>query len=80
MSEHKEPEAKHLESGLSPSEQVQQATECINSLESVRKNENISFRHWTILDYSRAYLSRETTPNKVCALFLLVASSNIPLA
>lgn len=68
---------KHLESGISPSEQVQQATECINSLKSVQEKENISFRHWTISDYSRAYLSRETTPKKVCALFLLVSSSNI---
>ena len=69
MSEHKEPETKHLESDLSPLEQVQQATECINSLESVRENENISFRHWTILDYSRAYLSRETTPKKVFCFY-----------
>lgn len=67
MSEHKEPEMKHLESGLSPPEQVQQATECISSFTSVQEKENISFRHWTILDYSRAYLSRETTPRKVCA-------------
>ncbi|KAK1393096.1 Fatty acid amide hydrolase [Heracleum sosnowskyi] len=68
--EHKEPETKHLEAGLSPSEQVQQAIECINSLESVRENENNHFRHWTILDYSRAYLSRETTPNKVADQFI----------
>ncbi|KAL1823009.1 hypothetical protein ACET3Z_009787 [Daucus carota] len=74
--EHKEPETKHLESDLSPLEQVQQATECINSLESVRENENISFRHWTILDYSRAYLSRETTPKKVADQFIASVSKS----
>lgn len=71
MSEHGESESKYLESDLSPSEQVQKATECIDSSESERENEKISFRHWTILDYSRAFLSREITPNMVCSFCLL---------
>lgn len=75
MSEHREPETKYLESDLSPSEQVQQATECIDSSESIREIEKNSFRHWTILDYSRAYLSREITPNMVGQSLLVVSST-----
>lgn len=72
MPEHREPETKYLESGLSPSEQVQQATECIEFSENIGENEKISFRHWTILDYSRAYLSRQITPNMVCHFLLIL--------
>ncbi|XP_074354029.1 fatty acid amide hydrolase-like [Apium graveolens] len=68
--EHREPELNYLESDLSPSEQVQKATECIDYSESERENEKISFRHWTILDYSRAFLSREITPNMVADKFI----------
>ncbi|KAK1367148.1 Fatty acid amide hydrolase [Heracleum sosnowskyi] len=68
--EHREPETKYLGSDLSPSEQVQKATECIDSTESIWESEKICFRHWTIMDYSRAYLSREITPNMVADKFI----------
>ncbi|KAL1814107.1 hypothetical protein ACET3Z_024172 [Daucus carota] len=77
--EHREPEIKYLESGLSPSEQVQQATECIEFSEIIGENEKISFRHWRILDYSRAYLSQQITPNMVADKFIAsVRQSNDP--
>lgn len=72
--EHREPEAKYLESDLSPSEEVQKAIECIDSSESIQENEMISFRQWTVLDYSRAFLSREITPNMVADKFILSIS------
>ncbi|KAL6579998.1 hypothetical protein OROMI_008022 [Orobanche minor] len=68
--EHREPEAKYLESDLTPSEQVQKAIKCIDSSESKQENEMSSFRHWTILEYSRAFLSREITPNMVADKFI----------
>ncbi|KAL6580002.1 hypothetical protein OROMI_008026 [Orobanche minor] len=77
--EHREPEAKYLESDLTPSEQVQKAIKCIDSSESKQENKMISFRHWIILEYSRAFLSREITPNMVADKFIAsVHQSNDP--
>lgn len=66
VEDHKEQKVECLESDLSPPEQVQQAADCVN----IQTNENHSFRRWTILDYSRAYLSGEITPNMVANQFI----------
>ncbi|CAI9108759.1 OLC1v1008440C1 [Oldenlandia corymbosa var. corymbosa] len=47
----------------SPEKQVQQATLCVQSPENTLKTSpNFSFQRWTIMDYARAYKSREITP------------------
>lgn len=61
-----EQEVKCVESTLSPPEKVQQAMDCVQSSEKILINPKLSFRRWTILDYSRAYASREITPRTVC--------------
>ena len=57
-------ELKCLDSGLSPAEQVQQAKGCLPSLDTRLKKSTSdeSFHRWTIMDYSRAYESRQITP------------------
>ncbi|XP_075084093.1 fatty acid amide hydrolase-like [Nicotiana tabacum] len=52
-----------VEYGASPSEQVGQASGCLQSILEAPK---YSFSRWTILDYSRAYNSKLITPRKVC--------------
>ena len=48
---------------LSPVEQVQLATDCLQTSEEMNKiNPKLSFQRWTILDYSRRYMSQEVTP------------------
>jgi hypothetical protein len=46
-------------------EQVQQAVDCLQSSEDMLKESKLNFRRWTVMDYSRAYASRETTPRMV---------------
>lgn len=57
-------EEKCMESDcLSPAENVQQATDCLRAPENIIKGSpKISFQRWTIMDYSRAYVSGEITP------------------
>ncbi|KAI3738998.1 hypothetical protein L2E82_29333 [Cichorium intybus] len=57
-----EEEVKSLNRGLSPTEQVQQAVDCLRSSDIILQDSNFNFRRWTILDYSRAYASRKITP------------------
>ncbi|KAL9393494.1 hypothetical protein Peur_012779 [Populus x canadensis] len=58
-----EQEVKHIDSGLSPSEQVQQAINCLPlPSEKIVNGLKPPFRHWTIMDYSKAYSSGEITP------------------
>ncbi|KAK3038568.1 hypothetical protein RJ639_028019 [Escallonia herrerae] len=58
----KEQEVKCVDAKLSPPEQVQHAVDCLQPPEEIHKSSKYSFRRWTILDYSRAYMSREVTP------------------
>ncbi|KAL7618383.1 hypothetical protein Lser_V15G03075 [Lactuca serriola] len=61
--EEQEEEIECLNRGLSASEQVQHAVDCLQSSDSsILEDSNFSFRRWTILDYSRAYTSRQITP------------------
>lgn len=54
-----------VESEVSPVEQVQQAAECLPSTEDMSNRKQIAFHRWTIMDYSRAYRSKEITPRMV---------------
>jgi Asp-tRNA(Asn)/Glu-tRNA(Gln) amidotransferase A subunit family amidase len=58
----KEQEVKYIESALTPPEKVQEAVDCLQSPEKILMD---SFRRWTIMDYSRAYASREISPQIV---------------
>ncbi|KAG6767366.1 hypothetical protein POTOM_028570 [Populus tomentosa] len=61
-----EKEVKHVNSDLSPSEQVQQAIGCLPlPSENIVNGLKPSSRRWTIMDYSKAYSSGEITPYKV---------------
>ncbi|KAL4590472.1 hypothetical protein LXL04_003402 [Taraxacum kok-saghyz] len=65
-------ELKCLDSGLSPAEQVQQAKGCLPSLDTrfKKSTSDESFHRWTIMDYSRAYESRQITPLMVAERFV----------
>ncbi|KAL4561363.1 hypothetical protein LXL04_033528 [Taraxacum kok-saghyz] len=77
--EEKEEEFKCLNRGLSPSQQVQHAVDCLQSSEMIHENSNFSFRRWTIMDYSRAYASRQITPLMVAErLISAVMQSTFP--
>ncbi|XP_010243851.1 PREDICTED: fatty acid amide hydrolase-like isoform X3 [Nelumbo nucifera] len=78
----KEQEAKCIPSELPPSEKAQHAVDCLPLCSDVIINtQQPTFRRWTIQDYSRAYISGETTPLVVAKSFLdaLHASSTPPL-
>ncbi|XP_027078418.1 fatty acid amide hydrolase isoform X2 [Coffea arabica] len=66
---------------LSPVEQVQLATDCLQTSEEMNKiNPKLSFQRWTILDYSRRYMSQEVTPVMVAKKFIAaVIESSKPL-
>ncbi|KAF9608394.1 hypothetical protein IFM89_009760 [Coptis chinensis] len=51
-----------IEHGLSPPEQVQQAVSCLPACTEKNEDTQTRFHRWTIQDYSRAYISGETTP------------------
>lgn len=59
----KEQEVKYIESDLPPNQQVQQAIECLPSFSEDASK--LSFHRWTIMDYSRAYSSGDSTPRLV---------------
>nr|XP_043609420.1 fatty acid amide hydrolase-like isoform X2 [Erigeron canadensis] len=65
-----EEDVKKLEPGLSPAEQVQHAMDCILSSDTILQDSYYSFRRWTILDYSKAYASRQVTPLMVAERLL----------
>ncbi|KAG2711454.1 hypothetical protein I3760_04G077800 [Carya illinoinensis] len=78
----KEQEVKCIDSDLSPPEKVQQAINCLpNSSGKILNGLKSSFHPWTILDYSRAYISGEITPRMVAERFIAAVheSSNPPL-
>ncbi|KAK9673199.1 hypothetical protein RND81_12G152800 [Saponaria officinalis] len=58
-------------SNQSPCDRIQQAAECLSSV-SDRSSSEIEhgFRHWTIIDYSKAYKSGVVTPTKVAEQFI----------
>ncbi|CAK7354662.1 unnamed protein product [Dovyalis caffra] len=61
-----EQEVKRINSDLSPSEQVQQAIDCLPlPSEKIVNGSKPSFRYWTIMDYSKAYSSGKITPYMV---------------
>ncbi|XP_058227024.1 fatty acid amide hydrolase-like isoform X2 [Rhododendron vialii] len=65
-----EQQIKCIESDLSPPEQVQKATECLQFSEYMVKNRKFSFYRWTIMDYSKAYTSGRITPRLVADQFV----------
>ncbi|KAE9466115.1 hypothetical protein C3L33_01980, partial [Rhododendron williamsianum] len=65
-----EHQIKCIESDLSPPEQVQKATECLQFSEYMVKNPKFSFYRWTIMDYSKAYTSGKITPQLVADQFV----------
>ncbi|XP_047311981.1 fatty acid amide hydrolase-like [Impatiens glandulifera] len=67
----KEQDVKSLESNLSPAVLVQEAVDCLNPPQTILSNPNFSFRHWTILDYSSAYISRKINPRMVAERFIV---------
>lgn len=77
-----EQEVKCVDSGLSPSEQVQQAMDCLPSYsKDILGPSKPNFHRWTIMDYSRAYISGELTPLMVAERFIsfILESSSPPL-
>ncbi|XP_057972467.1 fatty acid amide hydrolase-like [Malania oleifera] len=78
----KEQDVKSIRPDLSPSEQVQQAMECL-SLSSKNMSNSLENRFYrmTILDYSKAYISGEITPCMVAERLIAAVqeSSNPPL-
>ncbi|GFP84134.1 fatty acid amide hydrolase [Phtheirospermum japonicum] len=58
--EMEEKEVKCLELDMSPPEKVEEAVDCLEDIPIPQ-----SFKRWTILDYARAYTSRQTTPKTV---------------
>lgn len=50
---------------MSAPEKVKHAADCLPSVEDIARTPHFSFRHWTIMDYARAYNSGETTPTMV---------------
>ncbi|XP_010527064.1 PREDICTED: fatty acid amide hydrolase-like [Tarenaya hassleriana] len=55
----------------SPSERVKEAVNCLPwSTRNERDEQKLGFRHWTILDYSRAYSSGDITPTTVVERFI----------
>lgn len=73
--DHREQKVKSIDSDLSPPEQVQQAVNCLpESSENISSGLKYSFRRWTILDYSRAYSSRQITPREVCSSCITLLS------
>lgn len=71
-------EEKCIESDhLSPVEQVQLATDCLQTSEEMNKiKPKLSFQRWTILEYSRRYLSREVTPVMVAKKFIAAVNES----
>ncbi|KAL0378208.1 UNVERIFIED_CONTAM: Fatty acid amide hydrolase [Sesamum radiatum] len=65
-----ENEVKCLQPDMFPPEKVQQAVDCLQSVEDIPKSPQLSFQRWTILDYARAYTSGETTPEMVADRFI----------
>lgn len=52
-----------IEPNSTPADRVLEAIDCLpNRKENVINNSGYNFHRWTIMDYSRAYRSRETTP------------------
>lgn len=77
-----EQEVKCVDAGLSPSEQVQQAMDCLPSYsKDILGPSKPNFHRWTIMDYSRAYISGELTPLMVTERFIsfILESSSPPL-
>ncbi|KAM7277003.1 hypothetical protein ACFE04_018869 [Oxalis oulophora] len=64
-----EGEVKCIDSESSPPEQVQQAIECL-PLSTETNGLNPAFRHWTVMDYSRAYCSGQISPRQVAERFI----------
>ncbi|XP_027360983.1 fatty acid amide hydrolase-like [Abrus precatorius] len=78
----KEKEVKWLDPSLSPPERVQLALDCLPiSSEETLDGINPSFCRWTIMDYSKAYLSGDITPSMVAERLIAAIdeSTKLPL-
>jgi Asp-tRNA(Asn)/Glu-tRNA(Gln) amidotransferase A subunit family amidase len=64
-----EREVRCIDPELSPPEQVQHAIGCLPSSPE-RDSLSPGFRHWTVMDYSRAYRSGEISPRQVAERFI----------
>ncbi|XP_010547869.1 PREDICTED: fatty acid amide hydrolase-like [Tarenaya hassleriana] len=66
-----EKQVKNVDHDSSPSKRVKEAVDCLpwdtrNSTEGTE----VGFRHWTVLDYARAYSSGDITPTMVAERFI----------
>ncbi|MQL79405.1 hypothetical protein Taro_011832 [Colocasia esculenta] len=67
----KEEEVTFVKPDLAPAERVQEAMNCLPTVSGAREASLASnFSHWTVMDYSRAYRSGETSPLLVAKKFL----------
>lgn len=74
LTENEEKETIYVEAEASPQKKVEKAADCIGSLEEEEEEHitpQLSFQRWTILDYAKAYKSREITPTTVLKLIFL---------
>ncbi|KAL9233373.1 hypothetical protein vseg_008385 [Gypsophila vaccaria] len=64
-------DVRFVESEHSPCERVHEATECLPLISDISLFEiDHRFRHWTVMDYSKAYRSGVLTPKKVAEQFI----------
>lgn len=70
--DYEEQQVYNMKPGSSSTERVQEAVDCLpkDAEFAVNSNSDSNFRRWTIMDYSRAYSSRQTTPHLVYNEFL----------
>eukprot|EP01018_Ginkgo_biloba_P000931 Gb_10455 [translate_table: standard] len=73
-----EPEAICISTNLSPCEQVSKVLNCLpNRSLSEETTNGPFFRHWTIRDFSKAYLSQKVTPTMVAERFLCAVEQSL---
>ncbi|KAJ0972016.1 hypothetical protein J5N97_019975 [Dioscorea zingiberensis] len=70
--DYEEQQVHNVKHGSSPAERVQEAVYCLSKDAEITAigDQDSGFRRWTIMDYSRAYISGETTPLSVAKRFL----------
>ncbi|KAK9735555.1 hypothetical protein RND81_04G212500 [Saponaria officinalis] len=73
-------EVRCIESAQSPCDRVEEATECLPPISDITLFEiNYCFRHWTVMDYSKAYKSGVVTPKKVAEQFIRAVERSLSL-
>ncbi|KAG9444044.1 hypothetical protein H6P81_015384 [Aristolochia fimbriata] len=74
--DHQEQETKSIQPDLTPPQRVEQAIDCLPQCPEMVSDSTFTFR-WTIRDYSRAYLSGETTPTMVAERLLAAVRQSL---